>query len=201
MAAWRHAARQLGFTMSEEYLQKTRGLNVNDAIALFSEYFDTAHTYQEVRRIRTVVAEDLIAKTEGAALLKPFAREALDELDRMGIPKAVATSTEKSKNEAHLRHADLLGRFPVMIAGDMVTNGKPNPDIFLAAAAQLGADPADCVVVEDSPAGIEAAFRAGMRSVLIPDCVKPDAKTLERANARLSSLEELPGILKTWMEE
>ncbi len=195
MEAWRRAAKQFGFAMSEEFLQKTRGVNVRDSIVLFREYFGTAHTYDEVKAVRVTLAEEMISKCSPSELLKPHAAETLDALDRAGIRKAVATSTEWSRNELHLRQAGLWERFSVFVTGDMVSHGKPNPDIFLAAAEKLGIDPAECVVAEDSPAGVESAFRAGMTPVVIPDCVKPDAATLERAAAVLHDLSELPALL------
>lgn len=201
MEAWRQAAKKLGFQMSEEYLQKTRGVNINDSIRLFGEYFGAEHSYAEVRAIRVSVAEEILSKSDPKLLLKPYAAEALDALDKKGLPKAVATSTDREKNEAHLRHVGLWGRFSTVISGDMIEKGKPNPDIFLAAAKGLGLPPEECLVVEDSPAGVEAAFRAGMHPVLVPDCVKPDEITLRRAIAVLRSLIEFPDLIQKLTEE
>lgn len=201
MEAWRRAAKQLGFTMCEEFLQKTRGVNVRDSVQIFSSFFGPGHSYEEVRPLRVTLAEEMISAADPAVLRKPFAIETLDALDAMGMRKAVATSTDRAKTEAHLKQAGLWGRFPVMVTGDMVERGKPNPDIFLAAAESLGVDPAECVVAEDSPAGVEAASRAGMQPFLIPDVVKPDDVTLRRAAAVLESLQALPSLVKKLQEE
>lgn len=65
-------------------------------------------------------------------------------------------------------HASLANAFSIVITGDAVTNGKPAPDGFLAAAAQAQVDPATCLVVEDAQAGVQAALAAGMRVVAVP---------------------------------
>jgi beta-phosphoglucomutase-like phosphatase (HAD superfamily) len=70
----------------------------------------------------------------------------------------------------------LLHRFDVTVCGDEVPVGKPAPDIFLQAAQLLQIDPASCVVLEDSFAGIRAAHAAGMIPVMVPDLKQPDAE-------------------------
>ncbi len=67
-----------------------------------------------------------------------------------------------------LGDAGLLDRFQVVISAEEVEHGKPAPDLFLAAARRLGAEPADCVVIEDSDPGVRAAHAAGMRCIAVP---------------------------------
>jgi beta-phosphoglucomutase-like phosphatase (HAD superfamily) len=68
------------------------------------------------------------------------------------------------------RHREWLGVFDAVVVGDdsRLRAGKPAPDIFLLAAGELGAEPASCVVVEDAPAGVQAAHAAGMQVVAVP---------------------------------
>jgi beta-phosphoglucomutase-like phosphatase (HAD superfamily) len=70
----------------------------------------------------------------------------------------------------------LLHRFDATVCGDEVVKGKPAPDIFLRAARLVQTDPASCVVLEDSFAGIRAAHAAGMIPVMVPDLKQPDAE-------------------------
>jgi sugar-phosphatase len=81
----------------------------------------------------------------------------------------------------------------VMVFADDVTRGKPDPEGYLTAARRLGADPAEALVVEDAPPGIEAARAAGMASVAVPSTHAPEE--LARADVVLGSLEELPALL------
>jgi HAD superfamily hydrolase (TIGR01509 family) len=79
-----------------------------------------------------------------------------------GVPLALATSSQRERLERTLTAADLEGLFAVTVAGDEVARGKPAPDGYLAAARLLGVHPADCVAIEDSQAGIDAAKAAGI---------------------------------------
>ena len=93
------------------------------------------------------------------------------ELARRGVPMAVATSSERRLCDLKLGGRPWLRHISCVLCADDhdVARPKPAPDIFLAAAAKLGASPATCLVFEDSLAGVEAALAAGMRVVAIPD--------------------------------
>ena len=102
----------------------------------------------------------------------PGARQLTAALDARGFGQALATSSARRLFELKTaRHREWFRVFSVVILGDdpRLTHGKPAPDIFLLAARDLGVEPARCVVVEDSPAGIEAAHAAGMQVVAVPD--------------------------------
>ncbi|TPW32290.1 HAD family hydrolase [Martelella alba] len=82
-----------------------------------------------------------------------------------GIDWCVASSSQPERIHLSLEICGLLPRFsPLVFSASMVRHGKPAPDLFLYAATQMRRDPASCIVIEDSPAGIEAAKAAGMRS-------------------------------------
>ena len=94
-------------------------------------------------------------------------------LQRHGVPFSVATSTRRSQAERSLDLAG-LGRFiGAMVTGDEVDNGKPAPDIFLRAAAAIGAPPSRCIALEDSAVGVRAAAGAGMLTIMVPDLHRP----------------------------
>lgn len=103
---------------------------------------------------------------------RPGARALVERLAAAGVPQAVATSSgQRLLGLKTARHHDWFRHFACIVCGDdpRVERGKPAPDIFLVAAAVLGAEPARCVVVEDAPAGVAAARAAGMRVVAAPD--------------------------------
>src|SRR4051812_3206600 len=117
---------------------------------------------------RDRVLVDLVARAPAIAGAEAFTRA----LGARGIPMAIATSTEAPLFAIKAaRNRDWLAIFRAAVCGDdpRVTRSKPAPDIFLAAAQDLGAPPADCLVFEDSPFGVEAARAAGMQVIALPD--------------------------------
>jgi HAD superfamily hydrolase (TIGR01509 family) len=132
---------------------------------------------------------DLIA-SEGLAV-KPGLSELLSLLEAMRIPKAVATSTGRAGALSKLQQANLLDRFPVLVGGNEVSQGKPAPDIFLKAASQLGVPPGDCLVLEDSEPGVTAAWSARMLPIMIPDLHPPSDELLARGLLVMPSLHDV----------
>ncbi|MCL2840187.1 MAG: HAD family phosphatase [Defluviitaleaceae bacterium] len=93
----------------------------------------------------------------------------LDKLELLGIKKCVATSTDKERATHKLTLANLAHRFEVIVGGDEVKESKPNPEIFLKAAAYCQTAPKDCLVLEDTIAGTKGAVSAKMPVIIIPD--------------------------------
>ncbi|TNM61479.1 HAD family hydrolase [Aliirhizobium smilacinae] len=94
--------------------------------------------------------------------LKPIPGIA-ETLDALNLPRCVASSSQPERIRLSLSIAGLIDKLePHIFSASMVKNGKPAPDLFLYAADQMGIAPSNCIVIEDSPAGIEAAQRAGM---------------------------------------
>ncbi len=120
----------------------------------------------EIQRISEEKEQRYRERLLGAGVeLRPGAEAWLARLKKEGWRQALATSAPPANVEAVLRAVD-IGRFldAVVSAAD-IQQGKPDPSIFLTAAARIAVPPRRCVVVEDAPAGLEAARRAGMRSV------------------------------------
>jgi beta-phosphoglucomutase len=109
-------------------------------------------------RYRELVVEGGLVPLPGAA---PWVKRLAAE----GWRQAVASSAPRLNVEVVVRALGLADRMAALVAAEDVRNGKPAPDVFLLAAERLGVPPARCVVVEDAAAGIEAARRAGMRSI------------------------------------
>ena len=105
--------------------------------------------------------------------LMPGVAELLADLKARGIPHAVATNSSTAGAWRKLGLAGIGQAFEHVVGFDAVTTPKPAPDVFLAAAALLGADPADCIAFEDSDPGVIAALAAGMTVVHVPDMAVP----------------------------
>jgi HAD superfamily hydrolase (TIGR01509 family) len=127
--------------------------------------------------------------------LKPGVLELLKLLDKQGVKKAVVTSTERELALTKLTNAE-IGRFFQFILGrDEVSQGKPNPEIYLTACRKLGEDPSDCLALEDSENGVFAAFSAGLTVIQVPDLVEPSDKVRALGHKIVNSLEEVPPLL------
>lgn len=110
--------------------------------------------------------------------LKSGAQELLSLLQDAGIPRMVATSTRTDHALQHLQKAGISDLVTHVVGGDQVTLGKPEPEIYLKAAATAGFDAQDCAAFEDSDPGTLAAVRSGATTVQVPDLKPPSQKTL-----------------------
>jgi beta-phosphoglucomutase family hydrolase len=107
-----------------------------------------------------------IVRREGIAPL-PGVQEWLERLHAQGIPQAIVSSAPCENITVVVAALGAAGLFQTLISGDDVAQGKPDPASFLLAAHRLGMPPSACVVVEDAPAGVEAARRAGMACLAV----------------------------------
>jgi beta-phosphoglucomutase len=131
-------------------------------------------------RYRTLVRE------LGIELL-PGVRGWLERLQAAGWRQAVASSAPRANVETLIEILGIGAFFGALVAAEDVQRGKPDPQVFLTAAERLAVPPARCVVLEDAPAGIEAAHRAGMRAIGI----RSSHPGLQ-ANITVDTLDELP---------
>ena len=159
--AWERALAPYGYELTDADAESSVGLPYPRVHAYFAE------------RAELPAAEPFWAEFSGELFalidseLAPFddAVEAARELRARGIPVGVASSSPRDRLQRTLRRAGLLDAFDVVVAGDEVTNGKPAPDMFLLAAERLGVAPDQCIVIEDSPPGVQAGVAAGMHTI------------------------------------
>lgn len=123
--------------------------------------------------------------------LKEGVLRLLDSVGQLGLPMAVATSSRTAHAVEKLGRAGLLGRFQTVIGADQVQRPKPDPEVYLAAAARLGADPRACLALEDSEYGVRAAHAAGMTVVQVPDMTQPSPDLRALGHIVLDSLEDV----------
>ena len=178
------AALELGLPWRAEVGLAMVGLNSRDSDAIVRQHLGQDYPVDALRdafgrRYEIAIDAGLIPAKDGAA-------ELLDLLDALGLPRMVATSTRRSRAEPKLAAVGLLSRFHGMVCGDEVSRGKPDPEIFLAAAGRMGVAPQHCLVLEDSNAGIRGALAAGMRPVMVPDMLQP-ADDVLAAGVRLAA--------------
>jgi HAD superfamily hydrolase (TIGR01509 family) len=113
---------------------------------------------------------EVIRSLKEEVVFRPGAVELLQALKRDGVPCALVSASYRVMIDAVLGHLP-PDPFEVIVAGDEVTLGKPHPEPYLTAAAKLGVDPAQCVVIEDSITGTQAGTAAGAYVVAVPQWV------------------------------
>ena len=190
---WMEALRQKGYDVTLEQALQLRSLNREAGQAKLEELFGPGISFPEVRALRIELMDAYIA--EHGIAPKPGIYELLDVLQEKGIASAITSSSPMENIHRHLSANDLLHRFDQLCSGYQVPNGKPAPDIYLYGAARLGLKPEECLALEDSPAGILSAYRAGCLPVMIPDQDQPNAATLPLLYAKADSLAEVIDLL------
>lgn len=192
--AWQIAGREGGFTIDDETYILAVGRTREDTKEIFQGRYGAAFPFDNLYERKQNIMYDLI-DTEGIPT-KPGLFELYDLIDELGIAKAVATSTARPTAIKKLTIVKALDRFEVLVCGDEIANGKPEPDIFLEAANRLGIGPEKCIVLEDSEAGVRAAHAAGMVPIMVPDMKQPSTEVAELAAHVLDSLWDVQPIVK-----
>lgn len=156
----------MGWPQPDGLFHRLTGKDETTGLAILAAHFGPAFPAQEFGGNWNRRFADML---DDGIPLRPGATALLDQLSHIGLPRAVATSSQRSSAERKLRITGLDRYFSTVVSVNCIANPKPAPDPYLEAARRLGADPTRCVAFEDSDTGAEAAHRAGMRVVQVPD--------------------------------
>jgi HAD superfamily hydrolase (TIGR01509 family) len=132
--------------------------------------------------------EEILRHYATSSVPLPGAIWLVDSLEALGLRLAVASSSRTSWVTACLTRLGLIDRFDAIVTGDMVSRGKPEPEIYLLAARELGLAPERCLAIEDAPKGAESAHRAGMLVVAV-DTPYTANVAVPDADVRIADLE------------
>ena len=195
--AWYATGEALGIAKEriDHALAHCRGVNAKSTRAYFEAHLADVVTYDDFIEARRPFFDGILAKMGGVPK-KPGLDELFAYLKEHGIRIGLATSTRYARTVEMLTMAGILESFDALVAGDMVENGKPDPEIYLTAAHQLGVAPSECMGVEDSLAGVEAIHRAGMFTVMVPDMVEPTPRIEAMLDAKCESLHDMIPLLQ-----
>jgi HAD superfamily hydrolase (TIGR01509 family) len=141
------------------------GISAQDTVTLWKERYGLRATVEELLADKN---RRYLALARAGTRVYPEMRKFVELLATEGVPMAVASGSSPEAIEAILTGTGLDAHLRTFVSADEVARGKPAPDVFLAAARRLGADPADCVVLEDAAPGAAAAHAAGMRCIALP---------------------------------
>ena len=173
------------------------GIPSPDCERMLRSHFGDGFPFEDVDRAFEAHCADIFA---AGLPLKRGAIALLDALDAAGLPKAIVTSSSRSTTGRHLALAGIDKRFDAILTRDDVSRGKPSPELYLLAAARMGAAPQACLAIEDSNPGVAAAHAAGAITIMVPDIVPPTEETRRRCRAVLPDLDAVLTLLhrKAW---
>ncbi|WP_266366182.1 beta-phosphoglucomutase [Tellurirhabdus rosea] len=184
--AWRRMANSLGFDISEHFNESLKGVSRMDSLNLILAQGGVTLSEEQKLALATQKNEwylELVSQMTPGDIL-PGVTDFFVQVKAAGLKTALGSVSKNAK--LILERIGMLDDFDAIIDGTKIERGKPDPEVFLKGAEELGLQPADCVVFEDAVAGIEAARRAGMRTVGIgtpeilteADLVVPDLRGL-----------------------
>ncbi len=159
----------LGWPHSEGLFERLVGIDDVTGSREIAAHFGAGFPLDDFRQGWNTLFAD---RLEGGIDLRPGALQLLGALGSVGLPCAIATSSQRQSALKKLAITGLEGHFATVVSVDCIVNPKPAPDPYLEAARRLGMDPAQCIAFEDSDTGAAAAHSAGMTVVQVPDMLQ-----------------------------
>lgn len=187
--AWDYAGDKIGIGKAGFMVYKTLGMNITASYNVWKEEFGDRYNQEELRKytkefLKKYYEENTIPVKRGLYVL-------LDFLKSKQCKMAVASSSPRWEVEKHLKDAGVNDYFLGIVCGDMIENSKPAPDIYLKACELIGAEPKECYALEDSKSGLLSAYRAGCKTIMIPDLWQPDEEIMKVIAAKYDDLEQV----------
>ncbi len=191
--AWLKAFARYGHPITPEIALNYRSLGKPFAEGYTKELCGPEGDIQEIRRLRDIVYFDLLDRY--GIELKPGVSETLTFLKEQGYRMVIVTASTHERAVDELTKIGLIDYFDDIVSAKSVERGKPAPDCYLLACEKLGLDPEETYAIEDSPNGVESAWSAGCRTVMIPDQTEPDERISSMLYAKCTTMRELPELL------
>ena len=185
---------RFSFTLTlPDFMQNFCGQPLRRNVAYCNERFQLPWSFEEA--VEEVLRIEKRLLDEGVDVM-PGAKELLAYLKENEYKTCVASSSARERSMRLLEQHNLVHYFDDFVFGPEVEKGKPNPDIFLKAAEKLDVKPEECLVLEDSQAGIQAAYSANMKVICIPDLKYPTEEYVKKATAVKDSLFDIIEFLQ-----
>ncbi|MBR0485607.1 MAG: HAD-IA family hydrolase [Oscillospiraceae bacterium] len=190
---WDKAAELVGFADVQRAKMACLGLNHDSTVDFFEKTYGKDFDYQNFLDTARTLTKEALAQN---LPVKEGASEILQFLKEKGVKLALASSTREVTVRKQLEKAGLLQYFDAVITGDMVQNGKPNPEIFQKACHALNLEPETCITFEDSINGIRSAYRAKTYPIHIPDIQPENQETIALSWKKFPSLTDAKKFLE-----
>ncbi len=196
---WKSYARRYGVKLPHDFFMRITGTGKQEAAAYMQSIPHVEKILPIVSKKRfdldfwNACGKDTLNKK---GLISLFAY-----LQEQGYRVGICSSSPRVYVETLLNRVSVPLHYDAIICGDMVSKAKPDPEIFLKGAQELGVKPEACLVLEDSKMGILAAQRAGMHRCWIPDMIEADEEMKQALEYECQDLTEVIDLLKNWNRE
>ena len=198
LKVYQELLKDFGIPFTEEtYSREYSGHREEENVQRFLDTYDLPWNFDQTLEKVYELEARILAK---GVNLKKGAKNLLAFLQREGIPIALATSSVESRARMILDSNGILSLFDHLVFAKDVKQSKPDPDIFLKACSDLNVLPENCLVLEDSEAGIEAAYRAGIPVICIPDLKMPAQSFLNKTEQVFQDLDAVRDYLESKKE-
>jgi beta-phosphoglucomutase len=184
--AWQQAAKAMGYALSETFCLSLSGLHYKDVELKLMDWYGADFNLQAFNHLSGIFWREHV-NTHGINIKHGFT-QLLEFIVQQQMPYCLATNSPAINAYECLEVAGIKDVFPTIITRDDVQHGKPAPDIFLKAAELLKVPISQCLVLEDSHAGIVAASRAGAFSVFVPSTESIDPLTVDLCDVMMVDL-------------
>ncbi len=179
----------------EDMLEVMGKTQPESAAHFFDKYQITGHSIEE---IEALVLSNMIAMIKNEGKLLPGVHHAFEVCQQANLPMAIASSSSQEIIDAVVDTLGIREFFDHIHSAQYEEFGKPHPAVFISAAGLLGVKPEECLVFEDSPAGVLAAKAARMKCVAVPELHAANHSFVKTADVFLDSLEDFtPEILRS----
>lgn len=193
MKAWKRVGEKLHLPTSDTFILSLIGRTRKDQQVIFDTYMPKGWPQEEACRLHTLYKKE--EKQQNGVPLMGDVKGLLEMVKDKGYRIAMATSASAEDVEFNLHHAGIAPYFEIIVSEEMISQGKPAPDVYLKTAEMLGVQPQKCLVVEDSLNGVRSAYRANTNVVMIPDKVPPTKEIETMCDYILNSLDELKNMI------
>ena len=193
--AFIHSAKKQGYDMTKEETLFVLGFTTKSIYEFWENYFKNSDVSgKQLVDDHYKYIENILFTTGPRKM--PYIEELLKYLKDSNYKVAVASSSNMNHIINNMEKTGLKKYIDEFSSGAEVENGKPAPDVFLLAAERLGVKPEECLVLEDSKAGVIAGSSAGAKVIMVPDMFSPDDECREKAYKIVGNLGEVISVLE-----
>lgn len=164
-SAWKKTAKELGFNLTVELNEKLKGVSRIDSLHKILDWANISISQERFENLTSDKNEDYLKYVSQMSKsdVLPGVYDFISNLKKLEYPVSLGSASKNAKSI--LRRVDLIEMFDAIVDGNSVSKAKPDPEVFIRAASLIDVKPKDCIVFEDSQAGIRAANSANMLSI------------------------------------